>query len=175
MRSLPWRSQFANQPISLLVKFSQRCIGSPSHHRKVITSGRHAEISSIPDDDFAFLREINLTIMNFSRSGLNSANKAVIDIAFLMELIAKIAFFALFCPCSISAVSSLGNSIFWLIGSSRISLDECGILNRSTLDVSTSSRLSLTKAVIPANPWRLIVFEVLPRPFYLFPYLPCVL
>ena len=111
MRSFARRSQFAYQSISLFIEFSQRRIGGPAFHGKVITSGRHTKISPVPDDDFSFDRQINPAIMHLCRGGLNFANEAVIDVAFLMELIAKIAFLSLFGPGSISAVASLSNPV----------------------------------------------------------------
>src|SRR5512136_1284980 len=167
MRPLSRGSQFANQPIFLLIKFSQRCAGSPSHHCKVIPFGRYTEISSIPDDDVAFLREINLPIVDFSRSSLNFANKTVIDIAFLMELIAKIAFLTLLSPGSVLAVSSLGDSIFGLFGFSGISFDECSILDRSTFDLQTHS-IQLSLKLSPDH----FIFSCFCHAFSEWPYGP---
>jgi hypothetical protein len=117
MRSFAWRSQFTDQNVPFRIKLPKRCIRSPAHHGKVITSCRHAEIPSISDYYFSFYRQINPAIMHFCRCGLNFANKAVIDVAFLMELVAKIAFLALFCSGTIPAVASLSHAVkcFFLI------------------------------------------------------------
>src|SRR5512140_149217 len=94
MRSFARRSQFADQPVPFFIKFTQRRIRCSANHGKVVTSSMHTEISSISDDDLSFDRQINLAIMHLCGSGLHFTNEAVIDIAFLVKLVAKIALFS---------------------------------------------------------------------------------
>jgi len=133
IRSFARRSQSTDQPVPFFIGLSQRFISCPAHHGKVITSGMHTEIPSVPDDDFSFDRQINPAIMHLCCCGLNFANKAVIDVAFLMKLAAKIAFLSLFGPGSISAVASLSNPVRVFLRFSGIRLNECGICIVSSL------------------------------------------
>jgi hypothetical protein len=49
--------------------------------------------------------------MHLCCGGLYFTDKAVIDVAFLMKLVAKIAFLSFFRPGSISAMAGLGNPV----------------------------------------------------------------
>ena len=110
------------------------------------------KITSISEHNFTFSRWINLIVMQLFSGSLYFTYLAVIDIGFLVQLMTEMRFISFFGPGSISAMSSRGGSFFRLFGSSRISLDECGILNRSTLYVSTASRLSRTAVSDTCNP-----------------------